>query len=415
LVGSERCFCYPLHGGYVHNWLVAGPHAVPAEADLVAQGDARARIIGARHSSVSDVHEPPVEGRAFQVGGERYVWRYCCCTEDHEVDLGGFYPTYHYLRAWAYARLSLSQATEVRFTLATHGAADVWVNGEHTSRQEEIGGQEMHSVAFERALDKGENEVLVRLERTALGACPFAMALHVAGADDAMVLLPTDQEYVSRFQELEHIFDQAYLERAVYHRGNRILLHWADDLDTVSHYVCQIQNAGQHIYVEALPIAEPSNTLNIGHPARIWEGAYDVVLRPRPEEWFVRRTRYERRFPIHILDTEYAAEPYGTLEGRRIEALEYVAKRGTGLSAQIARMELGRWAEVDVGEIMDAVAAVDRREVGSVATLVQLLGMIYRYGEDPAFPEELREVVERCAVEYRYQCDVPLSVRRAVR
>jgi len=43
--------------------------------------------------------------------------------------------------------------------------------------------------------------------------------------------------------------------------------------------------------------------------------------------------------------------------------------------------------------------------VGSVATLVQLLGMIYRYGEDPAFPEELREVVERCAVEYGYQCD----------
>jgi hypothetical protein len=257
-------------------------------------------------------------------------------------------------------------------------------------------------------LVEGENPVLVRFEQVAVRECPHAMALRVSGLPgDAPVLLPTDNEYVPRRQLLEHIFDQAHLERRVHHMGNRIILRWPEDLSDTCHYGCQVQDREKWIYIDSLPEAERGKVQDMGHPARLWEGPYEVVLLPRPEEYFDRDLHYERRMPIHVLDNAYSTELYGTLEERRGELLEYAAKRAPGVFADVAKCGLGRWDQIDSARVLSAVGGIDRRQDGSNLDLMGLLGMVYRYAKDAAFPSGLGQAIEECALRFKYWHDEP--------
>ncbi len=429
---------YEPSDGYVHHWLVAGPHAVPVDDLPSLQGsDPRPAVARRYHEEGPGFSGEPAERASVLIGDAELTWRYLRCLDDHFLDLTGFYHTAHYLRSWAYAEVVCPAARGATFVLTTNGPADVWINDRHAHRQEHYSQQEPVSVSFQGALERGHNRILVRLEAVAIRACPYVMALRIdglpassgalareqqalwssrdafrPGADadaalpgDVCVYLPTLAPLSARQQMLEHIFDQARVDEYVYHKGNKVILRWNRDLDLKCHYTVSIQDARKRIYVEAHDEAEPGATIDVGHPARIWEGAYDVVLRPRGIEWFEQDTRYERRFPIHILDHAYSDAPYGTYEERRTEALQHAAKHDRNVYTQIARMALGQWSEVDVEQVMAAIAGINRREDCSDFYLVGLLGAMARYGEDPAFPEALKEPLEACILHFKYWQD----------
>jgi hypothetical protein len=127
---------------------------------------------------------------------------------------------------------------------------------------------------------------------------------------------------------------------------------------------------------------------------------------PHPETYYVQNLRVTRRLPLHIQQSGFASEPYGTYEQRRAEALADAAGR-EGVYSEIARMELGSWGDLRLPALLAEIARIEQRADCSDFYLVGLLGALVRYGGDPAFPAELRAAIERAALGFRYWADDP--------
>ena len=78
-----------------------------------------------------------------------------------------------------------------------------------------------------------------------------------------------------------------------------------------------------------------------------------------------------------------------------------------GLYAQIAKMELGRWNDVQIEPFLQAVDKINRRNDTSDFELIGLIGVMLRYAEDPSFPAALKKPIEDCVLRFRYWADEP--------
>ncbi|MBE0696413.1 MAG: hypothetical protein IH586_05770, partial [Anaerolineaceae bacterium] len=87
---------------------------------------------------------------------------------------------------------------------------------------------------------------------------------------------------------------------------------------------------------------------------------------------------------------------------RNREALEDAAKYSSNLYAEISKLGLGRWSDFKPDVVMDEIQKINRREYGSQVSLVGLLGMAYRYMNDPKFPPNLKQPLEDCVLNFRY-------------
>jgi hypothetical protein len=63
--------------------------------------------------------------------------------------------------------------------------------------------------------------------------------------------------------------------------------------------------------------------------------------------------------------------------------------------------------DVDSKALLTAIERIDRHEEGSSLLLLALLGMRYRWGDQPHFPQEIRQPLEACILRYPYAPDEP--------
>jgi hypothetical protein len=237
------------------------------------------------------------------------------------------------------------------------------------------------------------------------------MALQIVGladgADGTTVLLPIPIKDVARRQTLETVFQAAYLERDVYVYDEKIAVHWPQDLDAAASLMIRVQAPDGRIYSESMRMGAAGNQFNVGTPYQLREGYYHTNLMPQPKEYYEGNMRITRSIPVWTVKNRYSQEPYGTFTERRVEALFNVAGRETSVYSEIAKMALGRWQEVKTDTILDAVEGINQRRDCSDFYLVGLLGVLHRYGDHPEFPEELREPLEACVLNFKYWADEP--------
>ena len=88
---------YGLVNGYVHNWLVAGPQALPIQNMESFPGDEESKhrqvsqsLLGMYRSQTLDV--APIELGEFEVNDAPLKWQYLRCMDDHLVDLSASFP-----------------------------------------------------------------------------------------------------------------------------------------------------------------------------------------------------------------------------------------------------------------------------------------------------------------------------------
>jgi hypothetical protein len=430
---------YELINGYIHNWLVAGPQAIPVsdleryegqdwklqivrryddshcEARrlgrsnlLHAQEIASQKPLAMTQQPDSGVTQPPVQDESFTVDDTSLAWRYVRCDDDHFVDCTAFYHICHYLRSWAYSRVVSPKECEVTCVLTTNGPADVWLNGEHVHRQEHFHHQIPHSVLFRARLVEGPNDILVRFEEVAARECPFAMALRIVEPPaGAFVFVPTSHEGVARREIVERAIEAAYLERDLFVGDDEIAVHWPQDLVTATGLTIRLQTPTGWIYSEARPTVSAGFRRSLGWAYQAPEGPYQVFLFPTLQEYYEGNLRLERKLPLTLLHNSYSQAPYGDFDARRGEALLDAARREHGVFSEIAKMALGMWADVKESVILETVAGINQRKDCSDFYLAGLLGMMHRYGDDPAFPASLREPLEACVLDFRYWADEP--------
>jgi hypothetical protein len=406
---------YDLHKeGYIHNWLLAGPQAIPVpDLDRFGEEDFQLQVARQYYEEDSGITQPPQEWEPhFTIGEDAFYWRYTRCLEDHFIDLSTFYSTCHYLRAWTYAEVRCPQAQEVSLILSTHGPADLWLNGQHLHRQEQFQDQEPRGDSFPAVFQEGHNDILIRFEEVGMRECAYAMALRIAGlsSDGVSVMLPTPVMAIARRQTLETMIEAAYLDRYVYGRNDEVVVRWHDTLGVSAPAGVRFQNPEGWIFMDVWRArGAASEVCRLVRGFEVPEGAYQVLVQPRPEEYYEDNQRVRKRINLHIVKTDYSLTPYGNFDQRRWEALETAARPSDDLFSELAKMELERWSRLETDVIREAIEGVNQRRAGSLVDLVGLLGMTYWYLEDPAFPQEFRDPLQECILNFRYWTDEPGS------
>lgn len=414
---------YELQNGFVHNWIAGGPQAIQVSGlERFTGEDIKLQIAHHYYEQESGITETPAEQGPitegiFRVGDYEGVWRYFRCREDHFVDHTAFHSAPHYLRSWAYAELMSETPQEAVLLLSTYGPADIWVNGQHTHRQEHFTDRP-RTVECKVELQKGANGILVRFEGVALGGeCPLAMALQVREPASAQpisnmqVRLPTTIMQVARRQILERLFEAAYLDRDVCAGSDTLTLCWPEEkARPASELMARLQDTSGRIYSESrLYLMPKEERVKLASSFLTQAGPHRVTLMPGIKEYYEDQVRLRRQFDVWTLGpAAYSETPYGTYEERRQEALVYAARRTIpDIYTEIARMELGWWSKVKTDAIMQAIGRINNRHAESPRLLIGLLGMLYRFGDGPKFPESLRQPLEECILGFRYWHDEP--------
>ena len=286
---------YELHQGYIHNWLVAGPHTTPVlDLERFTGDDYKMQIARERYRRLSQIHETPVDRGTFQVGADELTWRYYRCLDDHFVDQSTFCHTCHHLVSWANAQVELPDAGQRTMTLTTNGPADVWIDGQHVHRQEHFCHQDPRSISFTCDLSAGWHDVLVRFEEVAARECPYVMALHIQDVpgDTTPVRIATLTQHTDRWRMLEDVFEDVHAEVDVVHAGDAVKLHWLDEARAGTAYTFQVRDERDRIYQDGSPDLEPGGIVTAGHPtAANWRGDYVIAIRPRPEQYYTNKIR----------------------------------------------------------------------------------------------------------------------------
>jgi hypothetical protein len=404
---------YELENGFIHNWLVAGPQAVPVlDLDHFRGDDWKLQVARRYYEPDSAVTESPVENQPFRVGDAKLDWNYNRCDDDHFVDCTAFYHTCHYLRVWAYSQVVSPAAQQATCILTTNGPADVWLNGQHVHRQEHFHHQLPHSVSFQANLAQGPNEFLVRFEEVAARECPFAMALRVVGlSPQAYVFVPTFHEGVARRETVEKAIESAYVDRDVFVWDDPITVYWPQDMAVSSPLTLRLQKPPAWIYSEGRPTVSAGHKAPLAEPFQVPEGPSHVVLMPTLQEYYEGNLRVERKIALTTLRNKFSESPYGAFDERRVEALMDAAQREAerNVFSEIAKMALGAWADVKPDVVLKTIEGINQRQDCSDFYLVGLLGMLHRYGRDPSFPSSLQQPLEECVLNFKYWMDEPGS------
>ena len=87
---------YDLEHGFVHNWLTAGPQAIPVESSQFKGENIHQQLARYFYEPESGITETPVERGPlteglFKVGDYTGSWSYIACREDHFVEHSGSY------------------------------------------------------------------------------------------------------------------------------------------------------------------------------------------------------------------------------------------------------------------------------------------------------------------------------------
>lgn len=394
---------YRLSNGYISNWLMAGPHCVPAaKGALGEEPECPPRLLEA----LGDPEDGPAEYAALDLDQETLRWQYFRCAEDHWLDASGACPPGYRLQAYAYTELYAPAPQEVILTLQSKAAVILYAKGKVVlSKPVTLG--ENASVSAALALEKGNNRLLVCLAMPGQGLTPCTMALRVDPAaegalDGLAVWLPTRAKRPGRRLTFEDVFEYAYLPTPVVYKGNAIHLNWSDALEMRWRVQYSIQDEQGRIYLHGMTESERGAGINVGHPGRLWERQYYATLRAHPMEFFEENLRYQRRIPVYVLDTPYSYQPYATEEERRRWAFEYAAKREDNVFGEIAKMALGRWGDLNADLFKESLEGISQRRAGFEARLVGLLGMLERFGSHEDFPAWLHEAIAHEAMAFDY-------------
>jgi hypothetical protein len=406
---------YPLENGYIDHWLVAGPQIFPVE-DMPRFGNPPDKLRMAKEYYQPDpgIEGEPMEYGDCRIGDAKEKWRYIRTRHDHLVDLSAFYPLPRYLRAWAFAEIESPVEQDAAAILFTDGPADVWINDKHVHRLESFPERLSDPVRIPVHLKEGANGIMVRFETAAARESAFGLALRLAdfqpksGGEESVIRIPSIAPSAKYRLKMEELFETCHLRQDVFTRLEQIAVHFPDGPAVTTPFNIRMQAKGGPIYAEAKRDGrktEPRQPLGFAYQSP--EGAYQLRLMPPPVEFYEKNFRASRIYEFYAATNVFSTVPYGTYSDRRLECLKDAAARKNNLFAEIAKMEAGRWQDVDDKVVLQAVENVNARAAGSEILLCGLLGMRFRYAASEKFPAALRAPLEAGALGFRYWSDEP--------
>lgn len=391
---------YQLNMGYLDNWLVAGPLPIDAATLYSPQTNQCLSWMALENQPRPEILSNPREWDPTVTFMKQALrWRYMTCTADHWLDLCSLTDTCQKTCAWAYTELVCPEQVEVELRLETFTPLRLWVSDKPVICVNKLGSSP-HSELIKVTLLKGCNRLQLQMEQNSRGITSFMFSLSVGNKgpeqDEMRVQIPTVVKDIKRRQLLERVIQAAYIERDLYRNDDQVVVHWPSDLLETADVTLQLRDTEENIFCEGVLVAKEGNAFGLLQAMQNPSGHYRVVVLPDLKEYYEYHQRVNKRIDLNVLNEPYSPWMNNSLAERRIEALEHVFRRGNGPYVEMAKMELGRWEQVNVGVLRDTLAGISGNRIGSEIALISLLNMVKTFSEHPEFPHGWLDDLECC-------------------
>lgn len=236
------------------------------------------------------------------------------------------------------------------------------------------------------------------------------LSLHFHG-DSFLVHIPTQIPSIARRDQIETINETLFLDRDVYSAAERIYLCWPDEILNGGQppygQADRLQSVSGPIYAQAADIGKPGYQLYLGESATLKQGQYQVV-RPRDWEFYESNICVTKTLNLFVMGKNaFSERHFGSPEERRQEALLTAAYSDNNPFAEVAKMALGYWQDLAPVVLAEATGRVQNRLADSEIDLLYLLGGPLRFGTHEKFPDEAKNAIGECALNFRYWQDEP--------
>ncbi|MEM7535787.1 MAG: hypothetical protein AAF639_26650 [Chloroflexota bacterium] len=205
-------------------------------------------------------------------------------------------------------------------------------------------------------------------------------------------------------QQLQDVFDSAYLKQDVFTKDDDIMIYWPEDRKANGHFAIRIQSTDGRIYSEFHNEGHMHTELRVGSAYQFADGNYELVIMPHPRVYYEGGLRIMRKIPCTIVSRSIyltgASSLPSEMATRKVDALTYASQYSKGISAETAKMALQHWPRVKTAPIEQAIERLQQdtssSDLANALDRVGLLGMVYRFWEEVEFPDELRDSLQAC-------------------
>lgn len=414
---------YKLCNGFIHNWMVAGPLAVPVPAGIPdSSATNKLALIKQFIDPDAGVTDTPVDlGSLGPVTKENplITWRYYHCRDDHFIDLTTFYPTCQYLRSWLYAQVVIPSGGEFELELTTNAVMDYWLNSQHQFRLDHIQDHDPTMYKIHASLKQGVNEFLFRLENIGFRETQHIMAVQILGdTDNVDIVIPTtiEPQLLEKRTKLERLIENAYLDRYVYgnlwgdryNRNQSIPLYFLQDIDISGEITVRLQSLTGDIFQEGTKSFGAGSSFEFAKIFPLRNGPHHLAIVPPADLYYIKNLRFDRKELFYIVRSPYSQNPYGNYKQRVKEALTDASqRRNESIYCEIAKIANGQAQLLDQKIILQTIDKIDRRDAGSVYDLLGILGMMLRFRKGGIIPGDLKSRMKASILNYRYWVDEP--------
>ncbi len=405
---------FDLKEGFVQNWLAGGPQEIALKSDLNTQeASSKAEIADQFDDeklkiSGQPVERGPLERGNFQIGSYKGQWDYYRCREDHFVDHSTKCSQLTYLRSWVFSQLQSPTEQTAQVTVTAFGPVDIWNNKKRVYHSD-VFAEQLNPTTFQMQLVKGANKIFVQFAGIADPECKLVMALKVEG-EGITVRIPTLIPSLERRNQLEAINELIYLDRDVYAAMEQVYLIWPEEIplgeESASYQDARLQTLKGKIYANASDVGKPGQKLFLGDLVSLPQGPMHALVMPRDWEYYELQIRITKELDLFVMgNNRFSNTIYGTSSERSREALLDAAYHENDVFAELAKMALGAWLDVDQKFLMETVKAVEEHQADSEVKLLGLLSGLIRFGDNPKFPEALKKRIEASVPGYAYGQD----------
>ncbi|MBE0697602.1 MAG: hypothetical protein IH586_11835 [Anaerolineaceae bacterium] len=165
----------------------------------------------------------------------------------------------------------------------------------------------------------------------------------------------------------------------------------------------RLQTTTGRIYGQAEDVGKPGSQVLLGSPASLPVTPFQVFVMPRAWEYYESQIRITRRINLWSVGRQrFSTNPYGYPEERKREALTFATNVEGSLFAEIAKMALEKWSDIETKVLNQSLENIQLRRSGSEMELLGFLGTLARFGRKQEFPVWITEKIHETALQFHY-------------
>ncbi len=389
--------------GEVNDWLTKG--------FAIHENPARREVASLRRENPPELPPdalPPLPGRSFELDGHEAAWNLDFPWENPRLERSGFWFTPTRLRLLAATTVIAAEEPAAPFELATCGSISVWLNGVAVLDFAPLTRNAEQRTQVELPLRKGRNEIIVHSEDVAERDTLYYFQLAYTGAQELGIALPTGTTPQKKLLALEKaLMTAAFPADTIGEDPVRVNL--VNPLDVPLPVEVSRGRLLGDSRSKTVELAAHGSTLEIGSIDELGIGYAYFTLSIR-----LGSVRLSRRLGVELYPSGMRRRADGaakTAEERKSYALRTIAERGGANShTALARLACGiGWDARTVQLVRAAIEGVNARRDCSDFYLVALIRIWREYADEDDCPQDLRDALRACILDFRYWIDEPGS------